>query len=98
MSEASKKYEEILLKYPNDMAAYKVNQLNLFWLGEKERMKRCSEKVFNSCSKTMPLYNFLYGDVAFGCNENKIYDEAEKFALKVSQFIIIVSFITVHHT
>lgn len=82
MKKASLVWEDILTEKPTDVLALKFAHDTYFYLGCLPDMRDSVARVLPQWKKSMPLYSYLYGMLAFGQEETNLFTEAEKSALK----------------
>ncbi|CAD5118358.1 DgyrCDS7067 [Dimorphilus gyrociliatus] len=73
-------WDDILIDYPNDILALKFAHDSYFYLGYQRKMRDSVARVFPSWNKSIPLYGYLHGMLAFGLCETNLYADAEKSA------------------
>lgn len=82
MSGAAKVWENILVDHPTDMLALKFAHDTYFYSGQGIQIRDSVARVFSSWKPEIPYYENLYGMLAFGLEETRLYDKAKEMATK----------------
>ncbi|KAJ1348625.1 hypothetical protein KIN20_003975, partial [Parelaphostrongylus tenuis] len=82
MKEATKVWEEILTNNPIDLMAIKFAHDAYFFMGDAKMKRDSVQAVIPKHKGNEPCYSYLHGMLAFGLEECKQYDQAEKEAMK----------------
>lgn len=72
-------YEMILAAYPRDLLAHRLAQFELFWIGESVWMRNIVERGAPAWSADVPGFSAFQAMRAFGCEENGLYADAERY-------------------
>ncbi len=70
-------WEQILVRWPRDVAALLFAHLFDFYRGDALNLKRRPQRVLPHWSADLPLYGYVLGMQAFGLEESGQYPEAE---------------------
>ncbi len=71
-------YESILAKYPTDLFAQRLSQMELFWIGEMAWSADISGRTVGHWSPEIPGYGIHLSCRAFDLEETHHYQEAER--------------------
>ncbi|KAE9416131.1 hypothetical protein Angca_007678, partial [Angiostrongylus cantonensis] len=82
MKEATNTWEQILAYYPTDLMAIKFSHDAYFFMGDAKGKRDSIQAVIGKQKSSEPCYSYLHGMLAFGLEECKQYDQAEKEAMK----------------
>ncbi len=77
--DAVRHYETILAAWPRDLLAHRLAQFELFWIGESARMRDIVERAAPAWSDEVPGFGAFQALRAFGCEENGLYADAERY-------------------
>ncbi|VDD93384.1 unnamed protein product [Enterobius vermicularis] len=80
LNQATRYWENLLEKYPNDILAAKFLHDTYFYLGDKVRLERTAANAIKANRESDPCFSFLYGMHAFGLEECGNYVDSEKEA------------------
>ena len=72
-------WQEIVGQWPADLVALRMHHHASFWSGDRKDLLSAPLAVFDALGEQAPGVNFVKGMVAFGCEENGDYAQAEKF-------------------
>ena len=72
-------YETILQAYPCDLMVHRLAALELFWIGEFGWMRSIAERAAAAWSSDTPGVSGYLSMRAFGCEENGLFAEAERY-------------------
>ena len=75
---AIRSWEEILLKYPNDILALRLSHHGHFYTGDSDAMCKSIETVMPSWNESCPGFGFVLGMRAFAHEENFNFSFAEE--------------------
>ncbi|WP_342723526.1 tetratricopeptide repeat protein [Bradyrhizobium sp. B097] len=78
-------WERILYDYPHDLLALRLHHFNSFWMGQTRALRSIPASVLADWRKDMPGYGNLLGMVAFGCEENGDYANAERYGREAAE-------------
>ncbi|TWB06287.1 tetratricopeptide repeat protein [Bradyrhizobium stylosanthis] len=77
-------WERILCDHPHDLLALRLHHFNSFWTGQTRALRSVPASVLADWRKDMPGYGNLLGMLAFGCEENGDYINAERYGREAS--------------
>lgn len=72
-------YEAILARHPTDLFAHRLIQMELFWMGEAERMRDVAERAAPAWSAEVPGHSLFLSVRSFSREEALDYVAAERF-------------------
>lgn len=72
-------YETILQANPCDLMVHRMAALELFWIGEIGWMRDIAERAAPAWSGDTPGVSGFLSMRAFGCEENRLYADAERY-------------------
>lgn len=82
-------WERILVDYPTDMLSLKFAHDCYFYLGRQTEIRDSIARVLPVWSLKQPLYGYLMGMYSFGLCETSRFEQAEQYARKVIDNIIM---------
>ena len=78
-------WERILYDYPHDLLALRLHHFNSFWMGQTRALRSIPASLLVDWRKDMPGYGNLLGMLAFGCEENGDYGNAERYGRQAAE-------------
>ncbi|MFQ5935404.1 MAG: tetratricopeptide repeat protein [Acidiferrobacterales bacterium] len=78
IAESVATYETILARYPTDLFAQRLAQMELFWIGEMRWSAEISGRVATHWHKNVPSYGIYLSCRAFDLEETHRFEEAER--------------------
>ncbi|MEM9430520.1 MAG: tetratricopeptide repeat protein [Pseudomonadota bacterium] len=72
-------WEDILLEHPQDGLALRLAHFTHFYSGDGRRMRDSLARILPLWSEDHPDYGFLLGMYAFGLEESREYEKAERY-------------------
>jgi len=73
-------WEEVAIAYPRDLLAIQLAHLSDVLLGDTVGQRDVIARIFNSWDENVPGYPFILGFYAFGLEEMRDFERAEKMA------------------
>lgn len=77
MERACRVWEAILIDHPRDVMAFKLSQLNRFYLGVGRDMRDVAARLWYAWDEAVPGYGYIAGCYAFSLEEAGDYARAE---------------------
>ncbi|XP_014780199.1 tetratricopeptide repeat protein 38 [Octopus bimaculoides] len=77
---ACKIWQDILVETPLDILALKLSQFANYFLGKTPQLLHSVASVLSHWTPSVPNHGYVHGMMAFGLEENNMYEEAEKEA------------------
>jgi len=77
MEKTCAQWEDILIAYPRDLLAVRLQHFAFFWLGRSTELRAAPARVLYAWDKDVPGYGNMLGMLAFGHEECGAYAEAE---------------------